>query len=125
MTAMPPAAALAPSDLLARLKGMHDHLPPWLQVSDSKGGNAHDWPLPNGSRCLAFPTTAGDSYTASLAIVDEADLDRRMRSGELSLAIEIPPGFGRDMLRGSPVQIGAWIDGAMPAAPAMRFISSP
>ena len=48
------------------------------------------------------------------AIVDEADLDRRMRSGELSLAIEIPPGFGRDMLRGSPVQIGAWIDGAMP-----------
>ena len=48
------------------------------------------------------------------AIVDEADLDRRMRSGELSLAIEIPPGFGRDMLHGRPVQIGAWIDGAMP-----------
>ena len=48
------------------------------------------------------------------AIVDEADLDRRMRSGELSLAIEIPPGFGRDMLRGRPVQIAAWIDGAMP-----------
>ena len=48
------------------------------------------------------------------AIADEADLDRRMRSGELSLAIEIPPGFGRDMLHGRPVQIGAWIDGAMP-----------
>jgi ribosome-dependent ATPase len=38
----------------------------------------------------------------------------RMRSGELALAIEIPPGFGRDLLRGAPVQIGAWIDGAMP-----------
>lgn len=37
-----------------------------------------------------------------------------MRSGELSLAIEIPPGFGRDVLRGESVQIGAWIDGAMP-----------
>jgi hypothetical protein len=37
-----------------------------------------------------------------------------MRSGELSLAIEIPRAFARDVLRGQPVQIGAWIDGAMP-----------
>ncbi len=42
------------------------------------------------------------------------DLDRRMRSGKLSLAIEIPPGFGRDVARGTFVQIGAWVDGAMP-----------
>ena len=47
-------------------------------------------------------------------IADYADLDRRMRSGELSLAIEIPPGFARDIERGTPVQIGAWVDGAMP-----------
>jgi len=47
-------------------------------------------------------------------ITDYADLDRRMRSGELSLAIEIPSGFARDVQRGTPVQIGAWIDGAMP-----------
>ena len=47
-------------------------------------------------------------------IADYAELDRRMRSGELSLAIEIPPGFARDVARGTPVQIGAWIDGAMP-----------
>ncbi len=47
-------------------------------------------------------------------ITDYADLDRRMRSGELSLAIEIPPGFARAVQRGTPVQIGAWIDGAMP-----------
>jgi ribosome-dependent ATPase len=47
-------------------------------------------------------------------IVDYADLDRRMRNGELSLAIEIPPGFGRDVARGRNVEIGAWIDGAMP-----------
>ncbi len=42
------------------------------------------------------------------------DLDRRMRSGKLSLALEIPPGFGRDLSRGKSVEIGAWIDGAMP-----------
>ncbi|PZQ10456.1 MAG: multidrug ABC transporter ATP-binding protein [Rhodanobacter denitrificans] len=47
-------------------------------------------------------------------IADYADLDRRMRSGELSLAIEIPPGFGRDLARGRDVAVGAWIDGAMP-----------
>lgn len=47
-------------------------------------------------------------------ITDYTDLDRRMRDGELSLAIEIPPGFGRDVARGKNVEIGAWIDGAMP-----------
>ena len=48
-------------------------------------------------------------------ITDHANLDQRMRSGELSLAIEIPHGFGRDIARGTPVQMGAWVDGAMPA----------
>ncbi|GAA4000003.1 ribosome-associated ATPase/putative transporter RbbA [Comamonas faecalis] len=58
---------------------------------------------------------AGSPYFVERApIADEADMDRRMRSGELSLAIEIPPGFARDVLRGSQAQVGAWIDGAMP-----------
>ncbi|WP_233867619.1 ribosome-associated ATPase/putative transporter RbbA [Paraburkholderia adhaesiva] len=47
-------------------------------------------------------------------IANHVDMDRRMRSGELALAIEIPPGFARDVARGRPVQIGVWIDGAMP-----------
>lgn len=42
------------------------------------------------------------------------ELDRRMRNGELAVAIEIPPNFGRDIARGTPVQIGVWVDGAMP-----------
>ncbi len=42
------------------------------------------------------------------------ELDARMRRGEIGLAIEIPPGFARDIARGRPVQVGAWIDGAMP-----------
>ena len=67
-------------------------------------------------------TALSRDYTLSLAgsryflerppIADHAELDRRMRSGELSLALEIPPGFARDVKRGRPVQIGAWIDGA-------------
>ncbi|MFH7828007.1 ribosome-associated ATPase/putative transporter RbbA [Kluyvera chengduensis] len=42
------------------------------------------------------------------------ELDRRMRDGELAVAIEIPPNFGRDIARGTPVKIGVWVDGAMP-----------
>nr|WP_051439065.1 ribosome-associated ATPase/putative transporter RbbA [Ciceribacter selenitireducens] len=69
-------------------------------------------------------TTISDDYVAQLSgsryfvehppLKDYADLDKRMRSGEISLAIEIPPNFGRDALRGDAVEIGAWIDGAMP-----------
>jgi len=44
----------------------------------------------------------------------QSELDRRMRSGELSVALEIPPGFGKDILRGRHCDIGVWIDGAMP-----------
>ncbi|WP_292512966.1 ribosome-associated ATPase/putative transporter RbbA [Mesorhizobium sp.] len=58
---------------------------------------------------------AGSRYfTEKAPIIDYADLDRRMEDGELSLAVEIPPGFGRDLARGRNVTIGAWIDGAMP-----------
>lgn len=59
---------------------------------------------------------AGSNYFIERpALADYAELDRRMRSGELSLAIEIPSGFARDVKRGKPVAIGAWIDGAMPS----------
>ncbi|WP_343721896.1 ribosome-associated ATPase/putative transporter RbbA [Herbaspirillum seropedicae] len=47
-------------------------------------------------------------------ISDYQELDRRMRSGDISLAIEIPPGFARDIARGHTVEVGAWVDGAMP-----------
>ena len=69
-------------------------------------------------------TTTSRSYVLNLAgsryfietppLADDAELDRRMRSGRLALALEIPPGFARDAARGRPVEIGAWIDGAMP-----------
>lgn len=42
------------------------------------------------------------------------DIDERMRAGTLSLAIEIPPGFGRDLDKDRQPEIGMWIDGAMP-----------
>ncbi|MGV8501563.1 ribosome-associated ATPase/putative transporter RbbA [Pseudomonas aeruginosa] len=69
-------------------------------------------------------STVSQNYALSLSgsryfleqppLADYEDLDRRMRRGDISLAIEIPPGFGRDILRGRDVQVGAWIDGSMP-----------
>ena len=69
-------------------------------------------------------TTTSQEYHLNLAgsryfleqppLHDYAELERRMRSGEISLAVEIPPHFGRDLKRGDSPQIGMWIDGAMP-----------
>ena len=51
-------------------------------------------------------------------VANYQELDRRMRSGELSMVVELPPHFGRDVEHWNegknPVKIGIWIDGAMP-----------
>lgn len=60
--------------LVDRLKEMYKRLPKWLQARDILQDNDHEWILSNNSVARAFPTTAGDSYTASMALVDEADL---------------------------------------------------
>jgi ribosome-dependent ATPase len=41
-------------------------------------------------------------------------LDRRFRTGELQLAIEIPTSFGRDLLSDRVPEVAVWVDGAMP-----------
>jgi len=48
------------------------------------------------------------------SLADYADLDQRLQNGSIKAAIEIPPGFGRDIKRGRPTEVGAWVDGAMP-----------
>ena len=69
-------------------------------------------------------TGLSENYTMSIAgsryfvekpaLQSYEEIDQRMRSGDISLAIEIPPNFARDISRGEDVKIGAWIDGAMP-----------
>ncbi len=69
-------------------------------------------------------TTISENYILNIAgsryfvqrppITSSAELDRRLSTGEVSLAIEIPPNFGRDIAHGRDVKIGMWIDGAMP-----------
>ena len=58
---------------------------------------------------------AGSRYFLEQApLKNSADLEKRMESGKISVAIEIPPNFGRDLEQGRNPEIAAWIDGAMP-----------
>jgi len=42
------------------------------------------------------------------------DLDDGLRKAQLTFAIEIPPGFGKDIKRGRPPEVGIWLDGTVP-----------
>ncbi len=66
------------------------------------------------SRAYTLNLAGSRYFTEQPPITTYTELDARMRSAEISLALEIPPGFARDVARGQPVQIGAWVDGAMP-----------
>ena len=61
-----------------------------------------------------------DSFRGSVAFDERAELnsdselDRRLRSGELRLAVEIPSGFGKDLQRGRTPEVGTWLDAAVP-----------
>lgn len=58
---------------------------------------------------------AGSKYFRLHAPARNADeLEDRMRSGELRFAIEIPPGFGRDLRSGRAPEVAVWLDGAFP-----------
>jgi ribosome-dependent ATPase len=57
----------------------------------------------------------GSTYFVEKApLANYDDLEKRLKNGDIRAAIEIPPGFGRDVERGRPAWVGAWIDGAMP-----------
>ncbi|MCX8145519.1 MAG: ribosome-associated ATPase/putative transporter RbbA [Azovibrio sp.] len=66
------------------------------------------------SRAYVQNLSGSRYFIAQPPLTGFADLDRRMRKGELALALEIPPGFGRDLRAGRQPQVGAWVDGAMP-----------
>jgi ribosome-dependent ATPase len=44
----------------------------------------------------------------------DADLERRFKTGEIAVAVEIPPGFGRSLLQGRKPEVAIWVDGTLP-----------
>ncbi|MDR4307248.1 ribosome-associated ATPase/putative transporter RbbA [Chelatococcus sambhunathii] len=67
------------------------------------------------SRAYALDIAGSRYFDEKPPVTGYEDLDARMRAGALSLAIEIPSGFARDVAHGRPTAIGAWIDAAMPS----------
>ena len=58
---------------------------------------------------------SGSRYFSEQApISSPAEVEQRMRSGELAVAIEIPAGFGRDVATARSPDVAVWVDGAMP-----------
>jgi len=66
------------------------------------------------SRDYALQLAGSRYFTEKAPLTGYADMDQRMERGEISLALEIPPGFARNLAHGRNVTVGAWIDGAMP-----------
>ena len=61
-----------------RFVGMFERLPDHIKTTQIDQSNAHFLSFDNGSNITAPPSTRGDSYTATLAIVDQADLVRNL-----------------------------------------------
>jgi ribosome-dependent ATPase len=66
------------------------------------------------SRRLLESFSGSHYFSERPPIGSTAELEQRMRSGELAVAIEIPPGFGRDVASRHSPEVAFWIDGAMP-----------
>jgi ribosome-dependent ATPase len=66
------------------------------------------------SQDYALNLSGSPYFIERTTISDYNDLDRRIRSGELTFAVEIPQNYGQDLYRGSHPSIGLWVDGAMP-----------
>ena len=66
------------------------------------------------SRRLLESFSGSHYFTERPPISSPAELEHRMRSGELAVAVEIPSGFGRDVANLHSPEVAFWVDGAMP-----------
>ena len=66
------------------------------------------------SRRLLESFSGSRYFSERPPISSAAEVEQRMRSGELAVVVEIPPGFGRDLTNLRSPEAAFWIDGAMP-----------
>jgi ribosome-dependent ATPase len=73
-----------------------------------------------------------DGFRGSIYFDEQApipnyeELDRRLRNGELRIALELPPAFQKDLQRGRQPEVSAFLDAAVPfrAETARGYIES-
>jgi ribosome-dependent ATPase len=64
------------------------------------------------SRAYLLNFSSSQYFTEKTPIRSVEEMQQRLKSNDITLAIEIPPDFGRLVKRGSDWQVAAWIDGA-------------
>lgn len=77
------------------------------------------------SRQLVESLQSSRYFQEQPPIASTEELQHRLQDGELMVAIEIPPDFGRDLLRQEAPEVSVWLDGAMPfrAETARGYVS--
>jgi ribosome-dependent ATPase len=73
-----------------------------------------DWGNTPESRAYAEEFMGSPYFSEQPPLINQADLTKQMLHGKTTLAIEIPPKFGRDLKRGDRPEISATIDGSVP-----------
>ncbi|HLM79210.1 MAG TPA: ribosome-associated ATPase/putative transporter RbbA [Terriglobales bacterium] len=93
-----------------------DHLP--FAVLDSDGTPA--------SRNYVDSFRGSYYFVENDPIPNYSELDRRLRNGELRIALEVPTGFQRDLQRGRQPEVNAFLDAAQPfrAETARSYVES-
>jgi len=69
-----------------------------------------DRSLESGTLLDAF--SASRYFSEQPPIKSQSEIDARLRAGDIKVALEVPPNFGRDLLRGDKPEIGVWLDGS-------------
>ncbi|HTO44849.1 MAG TPA: ribosome-associated ATPase/putative transporter RbbA [Burkholderiales bacterium] len=75
---------------------------------------ALDWDNSPESRAYLESYSSSRYFKERPRLTSEADIEQRLRAGRIRLAVEIPPGFGRDLRRGRSPEVAVWLDGAQP-----------
>jgi ribosome-dependent ATPase len=65
------------------------------------------------SRQLLDGFSGSRYFSVQRPIASAAEADRRLRSGNTQVIVEVPAGFGRDLLRGAKPEVDGTVDGAM------------
>lgn len=66
------------------------------------------------SRAYLDPFAHSRYFVLKGSVRSDRDLEERFAAGDVALAIEVSPGFGRDLSAGRTPQVAFWIDGTMP-----------
>jgi ribosome-dependent ATPase len=74
---------------------------------------AFDQDNTSDSRELLDGFSGSRYFSVQAPITSEVDADRRLRSGNTQIVVEVPSGFGRDLLAGARPEVDGTVDGAM------------